>query len=119
MLLNATTGPIEFKDAKEGGDIVATGVEFIHEGKSYAVHARKEVILSAGYVRSHAYAVVIQAYIRSLVARSTRPKSWSYPVLVNGQFWRRLAYLSRSTCQASERMSRTISLVVCGFISII
>lgn len=50
MLLNATAGPLVFENAHKDGDLVATGVEFIYEGKFYEVHAHKEVVLSAGYV---------------------------------------------------------------------
>jgi len=33
-----------------GHEVVATGVEFSHEGATYVAIANKEVILSAGYV---------------------------------------------------------------------
>ena len=44
----ATVSQILFKDEKDGNDLVASGVEFLVDGKKYVVHARKEVILSAG-----------------------------------------------------------------------
>ncbi|TCD71198.1 hypothetical protein EIP91_012148 [Steccherinum ochraceum] len=34
------------------GDLVATGVEFLHDGKTYVANANKEVILSAGALKS-------------------------------------------------------------------
>lgn len=34
------------------GEVVATGVEFVHKGATYVVHAKKEVILNAGCVAS-------------------------------------------------------------------
>ncbi|KAH7882447.1 alcohol oxidase [Phlebopus sp. FC_14] len=37
---------------RPGNDLTATGVEFIHHGKIYSVHATKEVILSAGALKS-------------------------------------------------------------------
>lgn len=33
------------------GNLTATGVEFVRDGQRYSVNARKEVIVSAGYVR--------------------------------------------------------------------
>lgn len=38
----------------EGGEKRATGVEFLHDGKTYTVKARKEVVLSGGTVNSPA-----------------------------------------------------------------
>ncbi|KAI0369826.1 GMC oxidoreductase [Pilatotrama ljubarskyi] len=37
---------------KDGGEVVATGVEFEHKGQIHNVHAAKEVILSASTVKS-------------------------------------------------------------------
>lgn len=54
VLIDAAVAQIVFKDEKEDGDLVATGVEFIHGGKKYVVNARKEVVLSAGYVSCYA-----------------------------------------------------------------
>jgi hypothetical protein len=40
---------ILFKDEKSAaGDVVALGVEFVHEGKTYTARANREVILSSG-----------------------------------------------------------------------
>ena len=40
---------ILFKDEKSAaGDVVASGVEFVHEGKTYIARANREVILSSG-----------------------------------------------------------------------
>ena len=39
---------IVFSDDRDGGDVVATGVEFEYAGRKHIVHA-KEIILSAGY----------------------------------------------------------------------
>ena len=36
----------------EGGNVVATHVEFSHGGKTSVVHAKKEVIVAAGALRS-------------------------------------------------------------------
>ncbi|TCD63183.1 hypothetical protein EIP91_005880 [Steccherinum ochraceum] len=52
VLLNATAGPLVLENPEEGGDVVATGIEFIHGGQTYVVHARKEIVLSAGTIRS-------------------------------------------------------------------
>lgn len=41
---------IVFGRKEAGNDITATGVEFIHVGKTYTVHVKKEIILSAGQV---------------------------------------------------------------------
>ncbi|KAF7797941.1 hypothetical protein EIP86_009148 [Pleurotus ostreatoroseus] len=48
VLTSAQVSKILFSDVKDGEDIVATGVEFIFEGKKYVVYANKEVILAAG-----------------------------------------------------------------------
>ena len=34
--------------ADSDNSLVATGVEFVHSGKTYVAHAKKEVIVSAG-----------------------------------------------------------------------
>ncbi|KAH9841077.1 GMC oxidoreductase [Rhodofomes roseus] len=39
-------------DAKSGDNITATGVEFIHGGKTYSVKVNKEVVVSAGTIKS-------------------------------------------------------------------
>jgi hypothetical protein len=40
---------ILFKDEKSaGGDVVASGVEFVYEGKTYTARTNREVILSSG-----------------------------------------------------------------------
>jgi len=40
---------ILFKDEKSAaGDVVASGVEFVHEGKTYTARVNREVILSSG-----------------------------------------------------------------------
>ena len=48
VLTSAQVSKMLFSDVKDGEDIVATGVEFIFEGKKYVVYANKEVILAAG-----------------------------------------------------------------------
>lgn len=47
VLTEAVVSRILFDDG-DGKDITATGLEFIHDGKTYKVMAKKEVILSAG-----------------------------------------------------------------------
>lgn len=48
VLTEAHAARVLFADETVGNDLVATGVDFIHDGKTYTVHAKKEVILSAG-----------------------------------------------------------------------
>jgi hypothetical protein len=49
-LTEALVSRVLFADsAVADGDLVATGVEFIHDGKKHSVKCAKEVILSAGY----------------------------------------------------------------------
>ena len=48
VLTEATGAKILFDDAKDGEDLVATGVEFIHGGKTYKAYANKEVVLAGG-----------------------------------------------------------------------
>ncbi|CAE6433226.1 unnamed protein product [Rhizoctonia solani] len=55
VLTGAQATKINFKDtvnANKTGKLVATGVSFIHQSKSYVVKAKKEVILSAGTFQS-------------------------------------------------------------------
>ncbi|KZP27962.1 GMC oxidoreductase [Athelia psychrophila] len=52
VLCEAHVSRILFADAKGKEDITATGVEFIHGGKTYTVNVKKEVILSAGALKS-------------------------------------------------------------------
>ncbi|KAJ7637777.1 GMC oxidoreductase [Mycena rosella] len=51
VLTEATVARVLFADAP-GKDLTATGVEFIHAGKTLKVYAKKEVILSAGAIKS-------------------------------------------------------------------
>ncbi|KAJ7861000.1 glucose-methanol-choline oxidoreductase, partial [Mycena olivaceomarginata] len=51
VLTEAIVARILFADAPRK-DLTATGVEFIHGGKTLKVHAKKEVILSAGAIKS-------------------------------------------------------------------
>ena len=37
-----------FSDVKDGDNLVATGLEFIHGGTTHRTHANKEVIITAG-----------------------------------------------------------------------
>ncbi|KAG7444390.1 alcohol oxidase [Guyanagaster necrorhizus] len=50
ILLSAYATKVVFSDAE--GDLTATGVEFVHEDKSYVVRADKEVILCAGALKT-------------------------------------------------------------------
>ncbi|KZT32740.1 alcohol oxidase [Sistotremastrum suecicum HHB10207 ss-3] len=52
VLVSATVSKIVLNHDAESGNVLATGVEFIHEGKKHIVHASKEVILSAGSLKS-------------------------------------------------------------------
>ncbi|KAH9928307.1 GMC oxidoreductase [Fomitopsis serialis] len=52
VLTEATGAKILFDDAKDGEDLVATGVEFIHGGKTYKAYANKEVVLAGGTIKS-------------------------------------------------------------------
>jgi hypothetical protein len=49
VLVSSPVTRVLFKDEKSAvGDVVASGVEFVHEGKTYTVCVSREVILSAG-----------------------------------------------------------------------
>lgn len=48
MLTEAAAAQILFSEEKQDGKLVATGVKFIHGDKTHVVHARKEIISSAG-----------------------------------------------------------------------
>lgn len=50
VLTDAVGARILFSDEMAGNDYIANGVEFVHKGKRYTAHARKEVICAAGYV---------------------------------------------------------------------
>ncbi|KZT72989.1 GMC oxidoreductase [Daedalea quercina L-15889] len=52
VLTEAIGAKVLFGDAKDGDDLIATGVEFIHDGRTYKAHAKKEVILAAGALKS-------------------------------------------------------------------
>lgn len=52
VLAEAVVSRILFDSGKKGSNITATGLEFVHGGKTYTVHARKEIILSAGAIKS-------------------------------------------------------------------
>lgn len=47
-LCEAYVSRILFADAKGDESITATGVEFVHGGKTHTVNVGKEVVLSAG-----------------------------------------------------------------------
>ncbi|KDQ52343.1 GMC oxidoreductase [Jaapia argillacea MUCL 33604] len=52
VLTEAVVARVLFADAPAGVELTATGVEFIHGGKMFVVNASKEVILSAGTIKS-------------------------------------------------------------------
>ncbi|EPQ28815.1 uncharacterized protein PFL1_03618 [Pseudozyma flocculosa PF-1] len=54
VITGANASRLEFEKPKDGasGDLVATGVHFTVDGKSHFVKARREVVLSAGTVKS-------------------------------------------------------------------
>jgi len=53
VLVSSPVTRVLFKDEKSAvGDVVASGVEFVHEGKTYTVCVSREVILSAGAIKT-------------------------------------------------------------------
>ncbi|KAH9928320.1 GMC oxidoreductase [Fomitopsis serialis] len=52
VLTEAVGAKILFSDEKDGEDIVAMGVEFVHGGEKHKAHAKKEVIISTGTLKS-------------------------------------------------------------------
>ena len=48
VLTEAVGAKVLFADSKYDGDLVASGVEFIHRGTTYRAYASKEVVLTAG-----------------------------------------------------------------------
>ncbi|KAH8099870.1 GMC oxidoreductase [Cristinia sonorae] len=52
VLIDANVSQIIFNEVKEGGDLVASGVQFIHGGQTYIVNATKDVVVSAGTINS-------------------------------------------------------------------
>ncbi|KAN0063077.1 hypothetical protein ACQY0O_004240 [Thecaphora frezii] len=52
VLTGANASKIEFEPTKADGDLVAKGIRFTVDGKDHFVKARREVILSAGTVKS-------------------------------------------------------------------
>ncbi|GJE89858.1 GMC oxidoreductase [Phanerochaete sordida] len=51
VLCNAVVSRLVLQRTDDG-EVEATGVEFIHEDKSYSVHTKKEVIVAAGALKS-------------------------------------------------------------------
>lgn len=48
VLTEAIGAEVLFADTKDGGDLVASGIKFIHGGTTHRAYANKEVILAAG-----------------------------------------------------------------------
>lgn len=49
VVVSSLVTKVLFKDEKSAtGDVIASGVGFVHEGKTYTARANREVILSAG-----------------------------------------------------------------------
>jgi hypothetical protein len=49
VVVSSLVTRVLFKDEKSAaGDAVASGVEFVHEGKTYTARVNREVILSSG-----------------------------------------------------------------------
>ena len=58
VLTSALVTKILTKKAHDG-DLVATGVEFVHGEQKYAIDVAMEVILCAGYVASTCFTIVL------------------------------------------------------------
>lgn len=58
VLTSASVTKILTKKAHDG-DLVATGVEFVHEKQTYVINVAMEVILCAGYVASMCFTIVL------------------------------------------------------------
>ncbi|KAJ7688612.1 GMC oxidoreductase [Mycena rosella] len=52
VLTDSTVTRVIFNEAIASQDLTATGVEFVHGGRSFHVSAKREVILSAGAIQS-------------------------------------------------------------------
>ncbi|KAJ6501837.1 GMC oxidoreductase [Mycena vulgaris] len=52
VLTEATVARVVFDDAINGQSLTATGVEFVHGGRTFHVNVNREVILSAGAIQS-------------------------------------------------------------------
>ncbi|KAH9987924.1 GMC oxidoreductase [Russula compacta] len=53
VVVSSPVTRVLFKDEKTAaGDVVASGVEFVHEGKTYTARANREIILSASAIKT-------------------------------------------------------------------
>ncbi|KAG6909079.1 hypothetical protein DXG01_002060 [Tephrocybe rancida] len=51
VLTQATVLRIAIAEHRDGDDLIATGVDFVHAGQTYFLGAQKEIVLSAGAVK--------------------------------------------------------------------
>ncbi|KAG6909078.1 hypothetical protein DXG01_002059 [Tephrocybe rancida] len=51
VLTQATVLRVVFREDRNGGDLTATGVDFVHAGQTYSLGAQKEIVLSAGTIK--------------------------------------------------------------------
>ena len=95
--------------ASPSGDLIATGVEFEYEGKVYDVNARKEVIVSSGYVSTSIATrqdsdITIEPLVR-LISSSSLGSEGVISL-------RKLVYLSSLLFRGLGRTSKSISCLV-------
>lgn len=108
VLVTATVRRV-LTTASPSGDLIATGVEFEYEGKVYDVNARKEVIVSSGYVSTSIATrqdsdITIEPLVR-LISSSSLGSEGVISL-------RKLVYLSSLLFRGLGRTSKSISCLV-------